>query len=129
MTSISVDVQPLLREAAAATSFVEQQSTGRALMAAGQSSLETAGLRSVRIALLSSATIEPLVPLLYVACANERLAPSVYVAGFNQYSQELLNPSSELYSENPEIAFLFAELDSLVPGVVGASAPRHPRPG
>src|SRR5438132_496918 len=75
---------------------------------------ETGG-RPVRIALLSSYTLDPLIPFLDVECRRAGLAPSFYAAPFNQYTQEVLNPSSGLYAFGPEIVFVALDLEDLFP--------------
>jgi len=83
---------------------------------------ERAGLgegagRPVRIAILSSYVVDPLIPFLDAECRGVGLSPSFYLGGFNQYVQEILSPSSALYSFNPEIVFLAVALEDLFPGI------------
>jgi FkbH-like protein len=73
--------------------------------------------RPVRMAILSSYVAEPLIPFLDVECRKAGLSPSVYVGAFNQYAQEILSPSSELYVADPEIVFLALALEDLFPAV------------
>ena len=73
----------------------------------------------VRIAILSSYVLDPLVPFLDVECRRAGLTPAFYVAPFNQYTQEILNPSSGLYSFGPEIVFVALDLEDLFPAVRG----------
>ena len=75
------------------------------------------GGRSVRIAILSSYVLDPLVPFLDVECRRAGLTPAFYVAPFNQYTQEVLNPSSSLYAFGPEIVIVALDLEDLFPGV------------
>jgi len=75
------------------------------------------GERPVRIAILSSYVLDPLVPFLDVECRRAGLTPAFYVAPFNQYTQEVLNPSSGLYAFGPEIVFVALDLEDLFPGV------------
>ena len=73
----------------------------------------------VRIAILSSYVLDPLVPFLDVECRRAGLTPAFYMAPFNQYTQEILNPSSGLYSFGPEIVFVALDLEDLFPAVRG----------
>src|SRR6267143_342001 len=57
--------------------------------------------QAVRMAILSSYVAEPLIPFLDVECRRVGLSPSFYLGAFNQYAQEILSPSSELYACNP----------------------------
>jgi predicted enzyme involved in methoxymalonyl-ACP biosynthesis len=73
----------------------------------------------VRIALLSSYTIDPLVPYLDAECRSSGLVPEFYVAPFNQYMQEILQSSSGLYRFKPEIIFVAVAIEDLYPAVSG----------
>jgi len=75
------------------------------------------GERPVRIAILSSYVLDPLVPFLDVECRRAGLTPAFYVAPFNQCTQEVLNPSSGLYAFGPEIVFVALDLEDLFPAV------------
>jgi FkbH-like protein len=68
----------------------------------------------VRVALLSSFTIDPLKPYLYFECARDGLFSQFYVAGFDQYAQEILNPDSELYRFQPELTILGVHTEALL---------------
>jgi FkbH-like protein len=78
----------------------------------------TAG-RPVRIAVLSSYVLDPLVPFLDVECRRAGLAPACYVGPYNQYTQEILSPASGLYAFGPEVVFLALDLEDLFPAVRG----------
>ena len=84
-----------------------------------RSKLGETGGRPVRIALMSSYVIEPLVPFLDVECRRAGLAPEFYVAPLNQYTQEALNPASGLYAFAPEIVFVALDVEDLFPAVNG----------
>lgn len=73
--------------------------------------------RLVRIALLSSYVVEPLIPFLDLECRRAGLSPSFYLGAFNQYAQEILSSSSDLYSFNPEVLFLALAVEDLFPGI------------
>src|SRR4030095_4770643 len=73
----------------------------------------------VRIALLSSYTLDPLVPYLDFECRLAGLVPEFYIAPFNQYMQEILQASSGLYRFKPEIVFVAVAIEDLYPAVGG----------
>lgn len=73
----------------------------------------------VRIALLSSYTLESLVPYLDFECRSAGLVPEFYVGPFNQYMQEVLQESSGLYCFRPEIIFIAVAVEDLFPAVKG----------
>jgi FkbH-like protein len=81
--------------------------------------LGDSGGRAIRIALLSSYVLEPLIPFLDAECRSAGLAPSFYAAPFNQYTQETLNPGSGLYAFAPEIVLVALDLEDLFPAVRG----------
>ncbi|WP_088187748.1 HAD-IIIC family phosphatase [Desulfosporosinus sp. FKA] len=70
--------------------------------------------RQVKIALLSSFTIQPLPEILKVKCLIDGINPDIYTAPYNQYTQEILDLNSFLYAFKPDIIFLFIDLRSLL---------------
>jgi FkbH-like protein len=81
--------------------------------------LGESGGQPVRIALLSSYVLDPLVPFLDVECRRAGLAPEFYIAPYNQYTQEILSPASGLYAFAPDVVFLALDLEDLFPAVRG----------
>jgi FkbH-like protein len=75
--------------------------------------------RPVRIALLSSYVLDPLIPFLDVECRRAGLVPAFYTGPFNQYTQEVLDPGSGLYAFGPEVVFVGLDLEDLCPAVRG----------
>lgn len=74
----------------------------------------------VRLALLSSFTIDPVVPWLDLECRKAGLVPEIAVAPFNSWAQEIIDPASALRRFDPEIAFLSVAIDDLVPALAGS---------
>jgi FkbH-like protein len=72
--------------------------------------------RPVRLALLSSYVLDQLIPFLDFECRRVGLVPEFYLAPFNQFTQEILNHNSALYSFNPELVFLAVSIEDLFPG-------------
>ena len=62
---------------------------------------------SVRLAILSNCTVDHLLPAIRVGGLRHRLDIRVYASGFNQYAQELFDPSSRLHEFRPD-AVLFS---------------------
>lgn len=60
----------------------------------------------VKIALLNSSTSNGFKEVLEVMCLQEEINPSIFVSEYNQFSQDILDKSSALYNEEPEIVFL-----------------------
>lgn len=74
-----------------------------------------------RIALLSSFTIDPLVPYVDHECRSLKLEPTFFVAPFNTWDREMLGGGSALERFDPQIAFVSVAADDVLPEL--ASAP------
>ncbi|PVX24924.1 MAG: hypothetical protein CW716_09140, partial [Candidatus Bathyarchaeum sp.] len=61
-------------------------------------SLDVPDDKRIKVALLSSFTIDPLSIYLDVKVRLVQLFPEIYVAPFNQYQQEILDENSGLYA-------------------------------
>jgi FkbH-like protein len=79
-------------------------SEGLRALASGETLVS--GLRPLRIALLSSHTVDHLVPAIRVAGLQRRLALSVHVAPYGMYRQALLMDDAELASFAPQLIVL-----------------------
>ena len=62
--------------------------------------------KKIRIALLSSFTINGLEETLRVLCFQNKIDCKTYVGNYNQYNQEILNKDSKLYKFKPNITVL-----------------------
>jgi len=67
----------------------------------------------IKLALLSSFTINGLSESLKVKCSEKEISCLTYVAGYNQYNQEILDETSELYKFSPDITFLILDTRSI----------------
>lgn len=67
----------------------------------------------IKLAVLSSFTINGLAESLKVKCFEKQISSSTYVAGYNQYNQEILDEKSELYKFLPNITFLILDTRSI----------------
>jgi FkbH-like protein len=65
--------------------------------------------KKIRIALLSSFTINGLSEILKVKSIERNISCTVYEAPYNQYSQQILNKKSDLYKFSPNITFLILD--------------------
>jgi FkbH-like protein len=68
-----------------------------------------------RVALLRSFTVEPLVPFVRAAGFVHGIDLEIYVSDFNTYAQEILNPASQLYRFDPQIAILAVQTRDIAP--------------
>jgi len=75
----------------------------------------------VRSALLSSFSVDALVPYVDLELRALGLVPELYVAPFNSWAQEILTEDSQLHRFSPEIAFLAVSIDDLLPELAGAA--------
>jgi FkbH-like protein len=78
---------------------------------------EPPAARRVRIALLGNASLEQLRAYLAVECFRNGLRPSFYEAGFDQYTQALLDPAGALSAFEPEVTVLAIHASRLFPGL------------
>lgn len=69
--------------------------------------------KSLRIAILSSFTLNGLEETIRVKCSELKINCINYVAGYNQYNQEILDEHSKLYDFLPDIAFLILDIRSV----------------
>jgi len=70
--------------------------------------------KKIRIAILSSFTINGLEETLRVKCAERDVGCATFVGGYNQYGQDIINQDSGLYKFNPDICFLIINLRDLI---------------
>lgn len=69
---------------------------------------------NIKIALLSSFTINGIKESLFVKCHQLNILPEFYQGNYNQYSQEILNENSQLYRFNPDLIILFIDVKSIL---------------
>jgi len=77
--------------------------------------LDKLGFHHIKIAILSSFTIEPLIPYLHVKCCKSKLNSEFYIGGYNLFHQEILNPKSKLYEFKPDVLIFAIRLQELSP--------------
>ena len=78
---------------------------------------------NVRIGILSSFTIDQLVPYVDLACRKFGLRPDLYVSPFNSWTRDVVDDSSGLRRFEPEIVFLAVAIDDLIPDLAYHLAP------
>lgn len=79
-------------------------------------------LASVKCAFLSSFTIEPLVDFAIVEAAASGIRLDAHVAPYGMVSQEILDPTSNLYAESPDFVVLMSEFPGSSSNVPGGEA-------
>ena len=70
--------------------------------------------KKIRIALLSSFSINGLKEVIQVKSSERKISSIIYEAPYNQYSQEILNQESKLYEFSPDITFLLLDTRSIL---------------
>jgi FkbH-like protein len=71
--------------------------------------------KTIRIAVLRSYTAESLEPVLKLRLILEGYNPQFYWGSFNQYSQEILDSSSPLYTFKPDLVLLMTRIEESIP--------------
>lgn len=85
----------------------------------------TASLRRIRVAVLSSSTIDPLVAAIQVDGYALGLLPSFHIAAYGRMFEEALNPSSGLYAFQPQVVLVILDLEALIPKDDGVLTPHQ----
>ena len=70
--------------------------------------------KKLKVAILPSFTLNGLDETFHVKCSEIGIRYQSYVAGYNQYNQEILDPKSKLYSFSPDITFLIIDIRTLL---------------
>jgi len=66
--------------------------------------------KKLKVAILSSFTLNGLNEILHVKCSELGIQYQSYVAGYNQYNQELLDTQSQYYKFSPDMTFLLIDI-------------------
>ena len=70
--------------------------------------------KKLKVAILPGFTLNGLDETFHVKCSEIGIRYQSYVAGYNQYNQEILNSESNFYNFSPDIAFLILDIRSLL---------------
>ncbi|MDH5537709.1 MAG: HAD-IIIC family phosphatase, partial [Betaproteobacteria bacterium] len=103
-TDSRVRLDSLARLAHSRLGFIETIQLDRALVRSAAESID--GYARVRLAVLSSNTIDHLLPAIRVAGLRYKLRFDVISGSFGQYRQELLDPASPLLQFRPDLILL-----------------------
>lgn len=72
----------------------------------------------LKIAILCSFTIEPIIPYLRVKCYQSKIEPEINLAGYNLVQQEIFAKDSELYKFSPDVVIIAIRPQELCPKLV-----------
>jgi FkbH-like protein len=104
----------ILEGVKSATSYLDYWNAYRRIKKLSFDDLEIPESRKVKVGILSSFTVEPLVVYLDVKIRLAGLYPEIYVSPFNQYPQEILDKNSKLYAFNPDVIVIAIQAESLL---------------
>ena len=77
--------------------------------------LENLSLKhSIKIAIMSSFTLNGLEQVLRVKCKENNINCQTYVSRYNQYFQEILNNKSEIYKFKPDLTYLILDTRTIL---------------
>lgn len=82
-------------------------------------------LAPLRIAILRSFTIEPLVAALRARCYLAGLDATIQLGDYNLFAQELLDPASRLYAFRPDVVILAALTRDFAPTLWSGTGDQH----
>jgi FkbH-like protein len=83
---------------------------------------ENTKLAPVRVALLSTFTIDLVAPYLTVECARRGLGARLTFGAFGQLEQQVLDPTSALYAASPDVIVLAVRIEDVAPALVDGFA-------
>ncbi len=69
--------------------------------------------KKIKVSILSSFTINGLAETLKVKCFERKIDSIIHIGGYNQYNQEILDNTSELYKFSPDVTFLIIDNRSI----------------
>jgi FkbH-like protein len=70
--------------------------------------------KKIKVAILSSFTINGLEEAIRVKCAESDITCATYLCGYGQYNQDILDQSSKLYEFSPDITFIIIDTRSVL---------------
>lgn len=82
--------------------------------------------KPLRVAVLRSYTAEPLEPVLKLRLIAEGFAPVFWFGGFNQYVQEVLDPTSPLHQFKPDLVLMLTRIEEGLQGFCDDFGAREP---
>ena len=83
-----------------------------------EQSLQETALKPLRVAILRSSTLETMGPILRLRLFLEGYKPELLFGDYNQFVQEILTPSSQLYQFKPNVVVIMIGLEALLPDFI-----------
>src|SRR3989344_4688791 len=75
--------------------------------------VKDSSMKDVRIAFLSNFTITGIAEIMKSLCFEYGIYAECYTSLYNQYAQDILNKSSELYNFKPDVIFILLDIENL----------------
>ena len=107
------DLKKIIEDLRESSSWLHYRRAASVIRKAQESILTNEGSRTMKVAIVSSFTADPLNDYLTVEAKRDGIDLDVYISGHGQVSQEILNPESGLYAFAPDVTILMAEANSL----------------
>jgi len=80
--------------------------------------------KPLRVALLRSYTAEPMEPILKLRLLLDGFRPSIWIGGYNQYVQEILDAGSPLHQFRPDLVLMMIRIEEVMPDFIDDFAAR-----
>ena len=111
---ISLQLEKLLDQVRKEPTHLNYWNAHKRIQKLDLESLKVPDEKKIKVALLSSFTIDPLSIYVDIKSRLAQLHPEIYVAPFNQYQQEILDENSRLYAFKPDVIILAVQADVLL---------------
>lgn len=83
-----------------------------------EESIDSSKQKPLRVAFLRTYTVEMIEPILRLRLLLEGYNPEFFFGDYNQFTQEILNTESALYSFNPNIVIIMMRIEELLPSFI-----------
>lgn len=95
-------------------SLIDILSIGTNIVNGNSINLDKNQFNELKVHIMGSTTTDMLARAIAVGCLQEKILPHITQSLYGSYIQDVLNPSSELYTIKPDIVVISSDLDSLV---------------
>jgi len=94
-------------------SLIDILSIGTNIVNGNSINLDKNQFNELKVHIMGSTTTDMLARAIAVGCLQEKILPHITQSLYGSYIQDVLNPSSELYTIKPDIVVISSDLDSL----------------
>ncbi|MHA1983767.1 MAG: HAD-IIIC family phosphatase, partial [Candidatus Hodarchaeales archaeon] len=114
LDSDSNKIKAILDSVKSDPSYINYWNAYKKIQSMTSGTIENGDQNLIKIAVLSSYTIDPLLACLEVDIRLLNFLPQFYLAPFNQYRQQIIDTNSALYKFSPDLTILAIDIDSLI---------------